>query len=144
MDSIFHILRVGILTCVLVLCLQVRWGEATLEDHTMNFLTSSAVIRPIDEVATSVVVFVRNTWSHFTRSLDTNFSNALRKENQPGSRHLNLTLERSKKYVSEKSDDLRERVRDVAKRARSKFIDETEVPGQEDQGHQENQENLEE
>lgn len=118
-STISFFIRTMVLTAIVVLLLQIRWGGGTLEDHAMDFVRSSSVAKPLGETAHGVVVFVRNSWTKITRSINTNFSNALRSENQPGSRQANLVIERSQEYI-----------RTAKEKVREKFIDETVVPGQ--------------
>lgn len=141
MGSILFFLKSMVVTTVVVLLMQIRWGDGTIEDYTMDFLTSSAVVKPIDQTAKGSVIFIRNTWSKITRSLNTNFSNALRSENQPGSRQASLAVRRSEdtnnKAVNPKEEvadtaSLVERFKrktaEVSRKVRSRFIDETDVP----------------
>jgi len=141
-------LRSFIFTILLVLCLQIRWGQDSLEDLTMNLLTSSAVVAPINQSAQGAVRFVRNMWSKANRSFDTHFSRALQEENRPGSRHLAFSIERSETAVKQKAEGVgeaarrayeeakessafqkfKDTARSASNRIRSQFIDETKVP----------------
>lgn len=123
MGDLFFFMRVMVITVVVVLLMQIRWGNQTIEHHTMNFITSSSFVEPIDDVANGAVRFIRNMWSSFTKNINTGFTNALRKENQPGSRHSSLVnLERSQEYIKEHSQK-------AIKSVRGQFVDETKVPG---------------
>jgi hypothetical protein len=158
MSDIFFFLRVMAITLVVVLLMQIRLGSSTIEDHALNFITSSTITKPIDDVAAGAVKLIRNTWSKFTRSINTSFSNAMRSDNQPGSRNLGLTMQRSQEYVKEKAaktnesaheiyrehepqieqakdsgksyyEKFKQQASRVSHKVRSKFIDETDVPG---------------
>ncbi|MEQ1665553.1 MAG: hypothetical protein ABL927_09285 [Bdellovibrionales bacterium] len=129
MGSIFFVLRALVVTFLLVIVMQVRWGESTIESTAMEFLTSSTVVKPIDETASGIVVFIRNSWSRFTKSINTNFSNAMRSENQPGSRHLGFSFERTSKSAMTKAEQYSDKAVQMAKRAKSRFIDERITPG---------------
>jgi len=138
MGTIYFALKALVVTFVLVLLMQVQWGDSTIEGHAMEFLTSSAAVKPIDETATGVVVFIRNSWSKFTKSINTNFMKSMRGENQPGSRHMGFNIERSSKAAVKRAEALSEQAIQMAKKAKSKYIDERIHPGarveQRDQG----------
>jgi hypothetical protein len=148
MSEFFFFIRIMFFTLVAVLLMQVKWGGTTIENHTMDFLTSSAVVAPIDRVAQSAVVFIRNSWNATIKSFNTRFSESLRGENQPGSRLSGLNVDRSE-AVSEarrraeqmrdsinmnasESEDafekLKRKAREAGSKIRSSFIDETRVP----------------
>lgn len=113
MDSIRFFIKTLIVTMCAVLFMQIHWGATTIESQTMSFLTSSALVKPIEETAGGAVVLIRNTWSKVTKSINTNFSNALRRENQPGSRGI-FNFERSKEYVERKAERASEVVSEAA------------------------------
>lgn len=108
MGSILFVVRTLALTFVLVVLMQIHWKGKTIEDHTMGLLTSATLATPIEKTADGAVIFVRNSWTRLTQMLNTNFSNSLRRENQPGTRHEKFKIKRNEK------------------------IDETYVPGQSD------------
>jgi hypothetical protein len=150
MDAFSFFLRTLALTIIAVLVMQVRWGTSTIEDQVMNFMTSSAIVRPIDDTAKGAVVLIRNSWTKITQTINTNFTNALRKENQPGSRLGSFSFGRSEEYVKSKTQEVRDagenaaqdvamdtesfvkrfkkKAAEVGRKAKKSFIDETEVP----------------
>ncbi len=153
MSEIFFFIRILCVTMVVVLLMQVRWGDQTIEDHTMVFLTTSNFVAPIDETAQAAGIFIRNTWTRVTKSLNTRFSHSLRGDNQPGLRLSGMSFNRSdtveKKRETELSareeqlalakdeaesafDKLKKRAREAGAKIRSKFIDETHTPGRDD------------
>jgi hypothetical protein len=163
MSSLTFFARTMVLTFVAVLLLQVRWGTTTLEDHTMNFLTSSALVKPIDQTASGMVIFIRNTWNRVTKSINTNFTNALRRENQPGSRFEGFTIQRSQEYIQQNAreasraageaaqeyapemnqakqttlsafEKFKRQAQATSRKVKSKFIDETDTPGKSAEG----------
>ncbi|MCB0350723.1 MAG: hypothetical protein KDD38_06035 [Bdellovibrionales bacterium] len=158
MGDLFFFVRVMVITIVVVLLMQIRWGNTTIENHAMNFISSSSVVKPIDDVASGTVRFIRNSWSAFIKGINTNFSNALRRENQPGQRHSGFNLQRSEQYVREQAVKTRDVANDMvrehqpeiqeakntatnyyekfkkkaaaaSKNIRGQFVDETIVPG---------------
>jgi hypothetical protein len=150
MGALSFFIRTFFLTIALILVLQIRWGDASLEDITMNFVTSSAIVSPLNQTAQGAVHFIRNMWTKANRTFDTHFSQALQDENRPGSRHLGLVINRSEKAIKQKTEDVKEAAegafveakdssafqkfkdsaRSASNRIRSKFVDETNVPSE--------------
>lgn len=162
MSEFFFVLKVMFFTLVAVLLMQVRWGEKTIETHTMNFLTESSLVAPIDDTAQAAIVMIRNGWNSMIRSFNTRFSHSLRDDNRPGNRLSGFTFGRSESvanaekekareeairgYVSEQKDKvveqgeraidnseeafarLKRRAREAGNRIKSRFIDETKNP----------------
>ncbi len=147
MGPLSFFIRTLFITILFVLLLQIRWGDTSLEDITMNFITSSAVVAPINQTAQGSVRFLRNMWSKVNRTFDTHFSRALQEENRPGSRHLIFSVDRSEKVLKQKAEGVKEaaegayeeakdssafqKFKDTARAAKDKFrakLDETKVP----------------
>jgi hypothetical protein len=124
MGAVGFFIRSVILTGVLVMLLQIRWEGTTLEAHTMNFFRSGALAQPVDQTASGLVVLIRNSWSKMTSAINTNFSNALRRENQPGGRLEKFSVERSEEAMKE----FKKKAAAASQRAKRQFIDETIVP----------------
>ena len=182
MDSVWFTLKALALTFIVTVLMQIKWGTATIEDHTIQFITTSGLVKPVDDTANGAVVFIRNSWNQLTKYLNTNFTNALRSENRPGSRQNFLSLERSekasprekmeaengesqsrvnrvtsdiqaraKKWAEEAPSSaktavsaatetsssyfsqLKDKMREVNRKVQSKFVDETRVPGEDDE-----------
>lgn len=102
MGPFSFVIRTAIITTLLVLLMQIKWGNETIEDYAMMAITSSAVVAPLNKTAQGAVALLRNAWSKANQSFDTHFSKALQEENRPGSRHLSFSVERSEKAVKEK------------------------------------------
>ncbi len=153
MSEIFFFARILVVTMVAVLLMQVRWGDQTIEDHTMAFLTTSTLVAPIDETAQAAGIFIRNGWNRVTKSINTRFSHSVRGENQPGLRLSGLSFNRSdtverkreaelnareqqfeiaREEAESAFEKLKRRAREAGSKIRSKFIDETQVPGRGD------------
>ena len=132
MDAFGFVLKSLVVTCLLVVVLQVRFGNATLEDHTMSLLTESAVIQPLNGIAHNAVVATRNGWNSFLRMIDTNFTSALREENRPGSRHLRFGFSRDfdseRKKIREAVEKYEAHYRGETKA--EKHTDDTDVPSE--------------
>ncbi len=145
MGSFSFVIRTTIITVLLVLAMQIRWGTQTIEDHVMMAITSSEVVTPLNKTAQGTVVFLRNMWTKANRSFDTHFSKAMQEENRPGSRHLAFSVERSEKAVKQKAEQveeaakgayeevkasstfqkIKEKASATSAKIRSKFIDES-------------------
>lgn len=139
MTEFFFFLRIMFFTMVTVLLMQIRWGDTTIENHTIEILTTSAIVEPIDNTAQGAVVFIRNGWNAMIKSFNTRFSQSLRGENQPGTRLSGFQFGRSEKvekdierrsrvddvkdYVSEKSDQALSAGRRVVSDGRDRVVD---------------------
>lgn len=108
MSSLSFVIRTLVLTFAIVFVMQMHWNGRTIEDHAMGLVNTAAVTTSVDHVANGAVIFIRNSWTKLNQMLNTNFSNALRRENRPGSRHESFKVKRSEKidetYVPGKSD----------------------------------------
>lgn len=109
------------LTIVAVLLMQIRWGNSTIENYAMGFLTTSSIVGPIDDTANATVIFIRNGWNRVAKSFNTRFSNSLREENQPGTRLSGFQVGRS--------ENIEPPSRSIGSKIKSHFIDETKTPG---------------
>ncbi|OFZ19464.1 MAG: hypothetical protein A2Z20_05425 [Bdellovibrionales bacterium RBG_16_40_8] len=135
MSNLFFFIRTLIFTFVVVLLLQIRFGEKTAEDYTMDFLTSSSLIKPVNQTADKAVIFIRNMLAKISRSINTNFVNTLKSENQPGSRQSHFIIKRKKEINKTKEntaefiETFKKQAVSTGKKISSSFIDETKMPG---------------
>jgi hypothetical protein len=51
MSELFFCLKTLVLTIALVMVMQIRVGEQTLESHAMAFFQSSSIVTPLNSVA---------------------------------------------------------------------------------------------
>ena len=108
MGDLFFVLKTFIGTFLLVVLLQVKVGQETIEYHVMNWIHDSPMTEPIQEAARGGVVAFRELWKKLTSGIGTEFSKTLNRDNVPGSRSLGLSLERSQAYIKEKAQQAAE------------------------------------
>lgn len=114
MFQLISILKSLAVTIVIVLLLQIKVGNDTLEDRAVFWFRSSPTVQPLQTVVNGGVKFVRNGFHKLTALFDWNPSKSL--SNQPGKRDLNFQIERSRQYL-----------RDQAEKVARKMEQETEV-----------------
>lgn len=78
MGTFSFLLKSTIMTIAIVLALQIKWGNRTLENYAMSALRSASIVKPINDTARGVVILARDSWGRFIRSF----------HNEPGFRHL--------------------------------------------------------
>jgi hypothetical protein len=135
MDAALFVIKSAVVTAVLIVLMQVRFGDMTAEEHTIDFVTSSALVAPLEEVAQGAVKAMRDGWNKFSGTWNHNVKGVVDTENLPGYRQARLQIQRSKQFVTEKTDEVTGAVGEQVDGAREKFrknfkIDETYVPGQ--------------
>lgn len=101
-DFLFFI-KMVFLTLFLVLALQVKIGEQTVEQHTLHWAASAPLLEPLKEVAHGGVLALGRGWQAVVTSLGGKVSHFFNKENIPGHRTLGVKLERSQKFIKEQT-----------------------------------------
>lgn len=103
MFNFVFLLKTFLLTFVILICMQVRVGEFTLEQRAMFFVHDSPVVEPLREVAEGSTRAVRNWLRAISQKIGQTGKSVWDSGNQPGSR-LNTNLERSKAYLNEQAE----------------------------------------
>ena len=67
----FLFLKAFLLTSVVVILLQVKIGDGTVEDHTIIWLEGSSMTRPLHRVVSGGVLAIRDLWMTFTGNIKT-------------------------------------------------------------------------
>lgn len=101
--DLIYVAKTLVVTAVVVTVMQVKFGERTLEDHTMTWVYESEYTQPIHEVAQGGVAFLRDLWVKIDGRFDKKVMNDFRESNRPGSRTLGVKIERSKRYIEDKA-----------------------------------------
>lgn len=113
MGDLFFFLKCLFLTVVLVVLMQIRIGEYTLEDRFLNWAHESAIVTPLQDVAHGGAKVLRNTWRKLTSGISSKFNETLKSENFPGARTLGVGLERSQKVLEEQARKAKSKVEEV-------------------------------
>lgn len=107
-DILFFI-KCLVMTFIVVILLQVKIGNMTLEERTKNWAAESSLVAPLEDVAKGGVKGIREAWKSLTGNFSKKIKNQFENNNVPGQRTLGVKLERSKKYISEKMEQAQEK-----------------------------------
>ena len=121
MSELFFIIKSFVLTILIVILMQVKVGETTIEEKTLMWIESSPVVLPLQEVVEGGVKVARETWKTVFGNLNSKFFNSVKEKNTPGKRDLNLVLERSQEYLRNQADKLKEKAKETAQAAQESF-----------------------
>lgn len=111
MGDLFFLIKTLIGTFVIVVLLQIKVGNSTVEHYVMDWIHNSEMAEPIQEAAHGGVVFIRESWKKLTAGIDTGFSKSLNRDNIPGSRSLGISMERSKAYLREQAQRATDKIK---------------------------------
>lgn len=89
------------MTLVVIVLLQIKIGDSTLEQRTIQWYRTSDLAAPIQQVANGGARIVRDVLNKVADSV--NFQLFEDVKNRPGSRDLGLKLERSKKFLEQQT-----------------------------------------
>ena len=122
-DLLFFIKTI-VLTLVVIMLLQIKVGEHTLEQRATTWARKSAVAASLQEVAHGGVLALRDGWRKFYGLFSGEVKNILKSDEAPGNRSLGISFERSKKYFQEKAEKAKqvaqEKSRELADAAKEK------------------------
>ena len=121
MGEMFFIAKSLVITVVVIVVMQVKVGETTIEQKTLHWIESSPVVLPVQEVALGGVKVVRETWKKIFGNLNNKFWNSVDQQNAPGKRDLKFTLERSEEFLRRQADKLQEKAQEAATQARDSW-----------------------
>ncbi len=108
MDSLFFIIKSFILTVVLVLILQIKFGGSTVEERLSDTMHSVGIVDVAQTMADGAMKTLRNGWRSVTSGLVTS--------EQPGNRASKFNFDRSAQYVRETSQDVKKEAKDRYKK----------------------------
>jgi hypothetical protein len=97
----FSFLQTLILTLVVIILLQIKIGESTLEQRTIQWYRTSNLAAPIQEVADGGAKLVRDVINKIADSVNIQIFEKVK--DRPGHRDMGLRLERSKKFLEEQT-----------------------------------------
>lgn len=107
MGNIFYVLKIGIVTLVIVLIMQINIGQNTVENHAEMFIRKSSILEPVREVAEGGFIVLKNVYRKTASTIDTFVTEQFRSENAPGKRKL-FELKRSLAYQKDQEKRLEE------------------------------------
>ncbi len=115
MSEIFFILKTMVLTAVLVVVLQIRVENQSLEDKATEYLQSTTVLAPLQETADGALKVVKKFWKTAMGSMNSKFMREFNSDQTPGKRKLGVQLERSKEYFEEQAEKAQQSLRELNK-----------------------------
>ena len=110
MGTLFFIARCFVVTVFVIMMMQIKIGEFTIENRIEHYARTSGIEQPAQKLADGIVRFVRNTWRSVTSGVKTDFGKTLRGDNAPGSRDLGIDLRRSAEYIEEQAQKAKQKV----------------------------------
>jgi len=114
MSDLFHIAKSIILTLVIVVILQIKVGEFTLEQSVVHWAQQSSIITPVQQVADGGLKVLRELWHNTLGKINSKFFNQIDNSNTPGHRSLGITLQRSKEFFKEEAHRAKAAVKERA------------------------------
>lgn len=102
MFHLISVLKNLSIALVIVLILQVKVDQSTLEDKAVMWFQASPLTAPIQQVAEGGARLLRDTINKITNMVDVNLFDKI--ANRPGARDLGVSLQRSKQYLQEKAE----------------------------------------
>ncbi|MDZ4662815.1 MAG: hypothetical protein SGJ18_14475 [Pseudomonadota bacterium] len=110
MGEIFFTIKMGFLTFVIVMLMQIQMGTQTIEQHSLNWIRTSSMVDQLQEVADGGIIAMRKMFSFVTKNMNADFFKNFDKENQAGFRHLRAGLARSGAFIEEKAMNAKKKV----------------------------------
>lgn len=104
MFNLFFMIKTLILTFVILVIMQVRVGEFTLEQRAMFFVHDSPVVEPLREVAEGSTRAVRNWLRGISQQIGKSGKALWSSEDQPGNRNLGVHIKRSQAFLKEQAE----------------------------------------
>ncbi len=68
MEAISFVIKTTLVTIAVILVMQIKWGDQTIERHTMRALTSASLVKPLNETARGAAHLLRNVWGNLWTS----------------------------------------------------------------------------
>lgn len=88
MSDVLFILKSFLLTGLIIILLQIRIGKSTIEDHTITWLESSSITRPLYHVTSGGAMALRNLWGTIVGNIETRTTHTT----GPGQRSLKVEM----------------------------------------------------
>lgn len=112
MGQIGYILKIVIATCIVVVLMQVKVGENTIENHAEKFIRTSSTTAIFRDVAQGGFLVAKTTYHGIAKTVDSFFTKNFRAEESPGRRKL-VEVKRSLGFHKEQEKKLQEREQEI-------------------------------
>ena len=106
MSDIVYVLKIMAITCGLIIVMQIRVGEVTLEEHATEWIHTAAPVMLLREIAEGGLSAAHDGWVKMSSSIKTKYWNSYRKESVPGQREVPVSLKRSEEFVEQEVSKL--------------------------------------
>jgi hypothetical protein len=104
MGDMLFVIRMLVLTVIVVIVMQVKIGDTTIEAQVQSWLSRSPAVETLREVAHSAVKVVSVGYKMAISLIDAKLSASFNREQMAGSRSIDLGLRRSESYEREKAE----------------------------------------
>ncbi|MGE0762777.1 MAG: hypothetical protein AB7N80_05820 [Bdellovibrionales bacterium] len=114
LDFMFFVKTLA-LTFVIVIAMQTPWGDATIEDHAIDFARSSVLVQPLQRAASSGAQVVRQSMQWLSKQVNQKIRGQKSTQDATlGGRGSGLQFKRSEGYERKKAEAEAERKSDSA------------------------------
>lgn len=137
MGDLFFAIRTFFITLVVVLILQVKIGDFTLEERSMSWVRSSAFVGQLQQMADGAVVVINSGLDKVKVLFSSKASKEFKKADVPGYREL-ISLERSKEYLVDKAKVAKKVAEDAIEQTvdqQQEIVEDELLEEEEDLGH---------
>lgn len=107
MSHIFYVLKIGLITFIVVLVMQIEVSNRTIENHAESFIRKSSILEPIRQISEGAFIASKNAYRITIKTIDSFVTKQFRAENSPGQRKL-LEIKRSLAYQKEQEKQIEE------------------------------------
>lgn len=107
MDQIFYVLKIGLITFLILLFMQINVGQNTIENHAESYIRKSNIFAPVRDVAEGGFIALKNLYRMGLKTADSFVTKQFRAENSPGQRKL-MEIKRSLAYQKEQEKKIEE------------------------------------
>ncbi len=70
MGTLLFVIKTLTLTVILVVVLQIEWGENTLEETAMDFVHESRLLEPLREASQGAHLVIKNSWKSVSEKVN--------------------------------------------------------------------------
>jgi hypothetical protein len=122
MGDLFFLVKVTVVTLFVVLLMQVKIGESTLEERSRAWVATSPMVGVLQEVADGAVLLLAEGYQKVSQTMTDRFSGKVNKEDQPGYRTLKLQVERSRAVLERQVEKAKAHLTDMDSQTASEAV----------------------
>ena len=95
MGDLFFIAKAFLITLVVVLLLQIRIGEYTIDENIHHYIKSAGIHQPLEQVARGGTLWIQSAYRNLLRKWPDKLSQQVQNVNSPGNRKILTNFKRS-------------------------------------------------